>query len=1169
MDSERTRNLKELRQKRLQYFDKVSQPKSPSQSNSSSHTFNNAPSANKSFHNKSQQAKPSSLKYSSTPSPNKPYHDNTQQIADHRSTALAHRRGHGSILAWENDERLAEPNQSRRSSGVNPIHGRAQPRSTVVSKDAYRESYVSHQRRVLTQAQSKAKTFNSTRYQNGRQEDQTKGQDEFQYSFETFQPLEKGKVYSRRALEGSVGSQNNHDPHQHASAKSAHVTASQNGHRDHILPQTDKYQYSFENFKSVDKERFYSTKPVEDLTWNPSSETSVGRYLSADFHKQRRNPAQNLPDTTTLDSYDAFLANNMVQEMGHVQKLREKVHDEMKTNFDGNQNGWTPSYLGRRNVAKTSSVSDGVANGIDENHNVPGDYTNGMRDKTKESLSSAHGSKVPDNLLDGVPSKRTQEVARKGTKLVEDSTEEDSGVDEFDLGALQEAAKQGDDVLRRYIKRLSQKRDGASDGDNHLLKSSEDEARYAKANRDEEVGGFLERHHPLNPDTEGHLKENGDSSNKIMSVDNGEEIVAHHDLEKRHQLAGNLHPHEDGGGDLNGDLTDEMKSVNNGSEDENHRDVEVEHQSSDDLNPHEEELEDNQGGDLTSDKGIDVRRREGDETDAAEEINESNPQEMVISGEHDTSQVTSTNDGAIKINGDYRPSITQPVITTSQLQELGLFEDLFSSSQSNKARSKGTKEGDQSDSSTDEDQILPHQDRCLEEDRKEDAEDGMGDLQLATHRPGDRPISPLKSVHAVKGAALNKPSPKWEFPYIHIPSTSVLKAELNSDANMSSDGSDAVAETDSKNLQPKPPGSLKSDKRNVHAAKHITRSSNNKRLSKPSIPKRPKTPERHIKGVRVHHEKERETRRPGSARLKRNESSSPVRSARINDKISDEAARVSVLNSSFQRGVSPERKSSKPVSVSSLDLRDVANDAQVNVAVKEYADISIDDDDAGDSEDEDFLIRDDSGDIDESAQLMQRIADFDPQAPSVVHDVGPGGDANLNPQVSFELPHQDAIDNLLGRSTDSKRKQSSHPAIRPSSAGPQRSNQSGAFPNRLRPSSAKSKIAQYVDGGPQVKRRWATSSSLWGSRSTSGAAGVDSIQIAGQRSSLANQPKSQLTRKSRPTSAKSVAALGSDGELEVRSRSQGQRSRPWSASASTRSKQNDYLRVGSAQLEGE
>ena len=391
-----------------------------------------------------------------------------------------------------------------------------------------------------------------------------------------------------------------------------------------------------------------------------------------------------------------------------------------------------------------------------------------------------------------------------------------------------------------------------------------------------------------------------------------------------------------------------------------------------------------------------------------------------------------------------------------------------------------------------------------------------------------------------------------DFAYIHIPSPHHENVS-NSD---SSDGvitnhDVTVANENDRKLDPKPP---KVGKRPVSAS--FRRPTINRASPTSSNPKRPKTPERHIVGVREHHQRDRVARQQSPDRHKRRESSSPLRGTKMEERTGrsssrPDSAQVSVVMSSFQRGISPEPSKVKGQSVPSLKLDNEDDDTLNN---------------EHDSEIEDML--DEFGGLDAAddneSVLMQKIADFRPQLAGVgqmnASGDAPTVDQKWYPQVSFDLPHQSEIDNLLDRPSESRK--GGVPGARPSSAGPQRSI---AHPNKARPSSAKSKVSQYLIGNTQYKRKWATSSSLWGSRSFNSSAG--DLQVAGQRSKMSDVSKSpNLVRKSRPESAKMMGS--GDGETGSGSNFRGQRSRPWSAGVSRNKDKDSFLRVGASQLQG-
>ncbi|XP_072016777.1 LOW QUALITY PROTEIN: uncharacterized protein [Amphiura filiformis] len=992
MDSERTRNLKELRQKRLQYYDKL-QPQSSKAANSH------------------------------------PTGSTDRQKITHKQTQPSTSRR--SILAWDSPDSSPKSSPSLRkkqsiqnappSSTQNstPFQSRignsAQYRSSSDRKD---ESYVSPMRRSLSHAQS----FSTTPQRN------TLNRDEFSYSYQDFRPVER--------------------------------------------------------------ERYFSTKPVEDVSWPPHT-TSAGKaprreanvssnrkISSTESSRQVHKSSIRTDDIT----FDADYVENILQEMTVVREMKTQVHDELKTNFD-NHNGKTPFTKYDHVSTKYGNDAPHSATKYGHNHTKEGDdididhSTHRTFDLSKQQDSRSSELSSDQNLEDDQVkiSEQTSNIKltyrigndNEGKEKKEESEEE--GDEDFNLGALQKAAKQGDDILRRYIKRLSQRLhskavDEHTSGDNTSL------------------GQSLER----KP-----VEEQRSGDDRYTRFEPG---------------PGSAPWEERVGNDQHGGL------------EENNNEIDASFIQSHNEHHFESKL-----------------------NDVTDLVKESIPRKEFIDGNHEgiteCNHVTEDEDHVTEKSDhvtNYQPKIAQPAMTSSKLQELGLLDDIFSSTlnlQSN---------------------AIPAADKQLDAEQIVDPIDTKSEeFQLQTHRPGHRPVSPLKNVRT--NSSLSEKTQNLEFSYVHVPdaseSISDMDIEIHHNVNMNSDSSESD-KVSNKNKHPKPPEVAKKPTSSLRRVHHANSSSSNA-LNKPSNPKRVKTPERHVVGIREHHEKERDVRKQTNNISPRRGATSPTR-GQFNEKSPGRAPvnqKVSVVTSSFLRGVTPEPKA-ELLSVPSLDFHD---------------------DDDGDHHEDQMALFDDmvgDGGVDETGQeddnetvLMQRITDFKPPFGGA-NQMDASGDApnrNWHPQVSFELPHQEAIDDLLGRASDTEKRKVCVPNARPSSAGPSRST-SGVL-HRGRPSSAKSKVSQYMDGSTQFKRRWATPSSLWG-RSIN--AGGD-LEVAGQRSKVTDGSSKSptLVRKARPGSAKHVGAGDAD---MVGSRMKGQRSRPWSAGYGGNTQKEDFLNVGASQL---
>ena len=420
MDSVRTRNLKELRQKRLQYFDKL-QTQSTNQG-----AEQNGTSAN------GQKYTGRKTTSKVTKSPNKPV------IAPKPS----------SILAWNTPE--SSPRLSKRQSVQNSAtlpKGNSSPHFESLSNSTTSPSQSSH--KGLTSKGSGSK----------------KGHSSDVYSNPVRRSLTQAQIFSAT-----------HRLPQHKSQSSE-----------------DEFRYSFNKFKPVDRDRFFTTKTLEDATWSSSPDskhTSLGERSTF----STSNPGIKPDDS----SFDANYVENILHEMGNVRKIKTLVHNELKANFEKPNNKYdndVPKYSGdvtkyghlstkdevdinhnisksdEKNIGQTYRMNDELHAGktyrLNDEMNVENTYrVNERLDRDVQSTYRVNGVSDQDILNERdtaeiTPNRKLlnqnesdSDDVGNGSKREEDDDDND---DEFDLGALQEAAKQGDGILRKYIKRLSQR----------------------------------------------------------------------------------------------------------------------------------------------------------------------------------------------------------------------------------------------------------------------------------------------------------------------------------------------------------------------------------------------------------------------------------------------------------------------------------------------------------------------------------------------------------------------------------------------------------------------------------------------------------------------------------------------------------------------------------------
>ncbi|KAJ8051147.1 F-box/LRR-repeat protein 7 [Holothuria leucospilota] len=209
--------------------------------------------------------------------------------------------------------------------------------------------------------------------------------------------------------------------------------------------------------------------------------------------------------------HNAFGVDNMLYEMRQVRKVKSQLHEELRERFDtfgnvskmlgkgsrgngeergariklldesanirGYQNNLEKNLTGKENDVEVSAVD---CNESFENKNSQqkeiGHCLLERKDGSLENQSE--GGEIGHSKIDSIVHTIEEDVfsgahAKQGNHE-DENNEEVQEEDEFNLGALCAAAKQGDDILKDYIKRLTQKilnKDTAETKESHLVRS--------------------------------------------------------------------------------------------------------------------------------------------------------------------------------------------------------------------------------------------------------------------------------------------------------------------------------------------------------------------------------------------------------------------------------------------------------------------------------------------------------------------------------------------------------------------------------------------------------------------------------------------------------------------------------------------------------------------------
>ncbi|XP_038053169.1 uncharacterized protein LOC119725708 [Patiria miniata] len=173
------------------------------------------------------------------------------------------------------------------------------------------------------------------------------------------------------------------------------------------------------------------------------------------------------PALKAAAEHDALYAQNILNQMGHVRKLRAQVHGELMSGFSEQEFGLNPVSSKAESLEQDLSREDPVSSIQVGSSQMDGGLQNRSIKDLQEPTSVSVYSLQADShrvtkTLSPPPSNSTvylqEEDSGTGGTSDQDKGSGSENLDNdmtFDLGALQDAAKQGDDILRKYIQSLS------------------------------------------------------------------------------------------------------------------------------------------------------------------------------------------------------------------------------------------------------------------------------------------------------------------------------------------------------------------------------------------------------------------------------------------------------------------------------------------------------------------------------------------------------------------------------------------------------------------------------------------------------------------------------------------------------------------------------------------
>ncbi|XP_033646648.1 uncharacterized protein LOC117305872 [Asterias rubens] len=922
----------------------------------------------------------------------------------------------------------------------------------------------------------------------------------------------------------------------------------------------------------------------------------------------RQDDAIVQPAVRAADDHSAVYAQNILHQMTEVRQMRNEMHGELLAGSSHHDPRMKPvAPVGRQEPLSSEKAVEGIFTPM------PSSLKHDVRRSWKQQVSEE------GEMVDVIPSNDSVHLTSKKVSKHQSPSFHSSDLDKndgggdtlnvpqgntsseslendmtFDLGALQEAAKQGDEILRKYIQSLSK----------NLKKkklAKETSSSRAQHNLESNNRGFDEEDVSFSEPAEGPLKEKSSKSENHYTPKVSQPAITSRELE--------------GLG-----LFEDLRVKSNLPQPSSHQDSsELDNTWEDEVG---EEIIDQARDDLDEDLGLSTHR----------------PQERPFSP---LKQVTTFNEVKPARDQEFygtESSFKSTLDASDRLRDPEL--PLPKKSRSRQACSLNSQSEQEEAATCNNIDDFFSTDKSLRDDKLENKQ-GHSKTKEKSSSVSTRAVR-LNNLDANTNEDILMNSAPLPLP-LGTEIGNFLCSEQSTD-------SDPDRLTKSGAFKPRPPNK---ERKSSQVKRHKPKNSSEALVRNPS-PRRPKTPERHVDGVREHHERRRDHQKkisPRKSQIQQVESSAfesnkltlgkervekddlmvedifktsqslptaepllvgPAGDAPKLDDVQNQNVKTcpecnglnTTLSSScqvcgavFLDGKSRDQEGSVLQFVDKLDLSAApAYTDRTDMTTGSAWDIQV----SQQVQDEDLLRKG----ADNVATVMGKIANFVPRlsidgggdfqrvaSPGVVEEVlgGQGNGKSVkggdlptrvdawlaanetgrrskvldmdpnNPdsqpaahEVTFDLPHQDDVSKLHVLNENGRDRQLKP---RPSSAGPQRSSQGVARPKS---STNKSRTGQLIDS-PMYNRRWATSSSTWGSRRSVG----DGLQASGQRLPLADSltaSGSPLVQTKRPASAKSRPAPPK-GDIEPGVR--GHKSRP--KSASWRSRESKDVREGQSQ----
>ncbi|XP_022094948.1 uncharacterized protein LOC110981594 isoform X2 [Acanthaster planci] len=199
-------------------------------------------------------------------------------------------------------------------------------------------------------------------------------------------------------------------------------------------------------------------KIVGNSPWTHDHLDSRMKHLKRFLYKQDEAVS---PAIKVAAEHDALHAQNILHQMSQVRKLRAQMHGELMSNFSEQEFGLNPmsksdyQSLSSGEATDISSLKNGhVFDCSTAKHQEPSKM-DVYSSKTDFLGASKSLSAPPANhsILQLEKEDTDADCTGKQDKIASNDNLDDEMT--FDLGELQEAAKQGDDILRKYIQSLS------------------------------------------------------------------------------------------------------------------------------------------------------------------------------------------------------------------------------------------------------------------------------------------------------------------------------------------------------------------------------------------------------------------------------------------------------------------------------------------------------------------------------------------------------------------------------------------------------------------------------------------------------------------------------------------------------------------------------------------